>query len=331
MMPPIRRLENWRFSHYCCVPCINERQDGMERYPGLDLTESFLAAAEELNFRRTAERLGIDQSALSRRIRKLEETVGIMLFERTTREVSLTPAGRSFYEASKALVQGYDLSLQAARRIAEGKSGQLRVGYMAFAAVDVMPRVIARFRMANPEVDVSPLYMRTQGQKLALASGELDLGFLIGPFDHSEFQTVRLASDRLHVFMRKDHPLAARAAISPRELAGEDLLLGDMAEWEAYRWRLSEMFSAAGVALRVRQEASSTLALLGLVAAGLGVTIYPAPLSRLLAHGLESRPITDPVFRIETVLAWRRLNRVASLRHFVADAEYVAASLQESH
>ncbi len=292
----------------------------MDSHPGLALTQSFLVAAEELNFRRSAERLGIDQSVLSRRIRKLENALGFALFERTTREVSLTPAGRSLYKDNAALFHGHGKSVEAARRIAEGKTGLLRIGYMAFAAIELMPRAVARFRNLNPDVDVSLRYMRTQGQKLALAEGELDIGFMIGPFDHSDFHSLSLGSEPLQVVMPQGHPLAARSEIPLADLAGEDLLLGEMSEWEAYRWRLSEMFSAAGVPLRVRLEASSTLALLGLVAAGLGITIYPGGITRLLAHGLEARPIADEGFRIETILVWKRMNRAASLRRFVAAA-----------
>lgn len=289
----------------------------MDRHPGLELTQSFLVAAEELSFRRTAERLGIDQSVLSRRIGRLEATLGFQLFERTTREVSLTPAGRSFYETGAPLLAGYDHAVEAARRVAEGKTGLLHVAYMAFAAIELMPRVVKRFRAENPKVDISLRYMRTQGQKLALADGEIDIGFMIGPFDHSDFDCRQLASDPLYVFMPRDHPLSRKAAVAPSDLAGEDLLLGDMAEWEAYRRHLGEMFARADLPIAPRQEASSTMALLGLVAAGFGITVYPRQLVGLTGPAIEARPIADPAFHVETVLARRRLNRSASVRGFI--------------
>ena len=80
------------------------------------------------------------------------------------------------------------------------------------------------------------------------------------------------------------------------------------------------MFSAAGIRLDVRLEASTTLALLGLVAAGLGVTIYPAGIAHLLAQGLQARPFATGAFGIETILVWKRMNRTAGLRRFVAAA-----------
>src|SRR5919199_3131025 len=94
--------------------------------------QSFMAVAEELNFRRAAERLHLDQSALSRRIQKLEAQVGFELFVRSTREVRLTEAGRSFYDDNLATLARLQEAMTRGRRIAEGKTGHLRIGYMAF-------------------------------------------------------------------------------------------------------------------------------------------------------------------------------------------------------
>ena len=291
---------------------------------GLDLTHSFLVLAEELNFRRTAQRLAIDQSALSRRIQKLEQILEFSLFERTTREVSLTAAGRAFYDANAGLLHGFAVSVKEARRISEGKTGSLRIGYMAFAAIDVMPRAVARFRAATPGVDIRLAYMRTQGQKLALSDGSLDLGYMIGPFDHSEFHSLSVDADPLCVVAPAGHPLAKHRAVDPRALAKMPLILGDMAEWEAYRWRLDEMFSGLGVRPVATLEAPDTLALIGLVRAGLGIVIYPSRLQGFLGHEFAVRPIADPRFRMETILVWKRTNRAASVLRYVDIARGIA-------
>lgn len=296
----------------------------MDVSAGLDLTQSFLVLAEELNFRRTAQRLAIDQSALTRRIQRLEQMLGFALFERTTREVSLTPAGRAFYEANAGLLLGFAASVKAARRVAEGKAGILRIAYMAFAALDIMPDAVSRFRAEAPHVDIGLTYMRTQGQKLALTEGQIDLGYMIGPFDHGEFHSLPVASDPLCVVMPADHPLAAHRRIDPAALAGVPIVLGDMAEWEAYRWRLDEMFGAAGVKPSLAMEASNTMALVGLVKAGLGVTVYPGRLATILGPALAARPLADDRFRIATILVWKRNNRTESIRKFVAIARGLA-------
>lgn len=289
----------------------------MDVEAALELTRSFVVVGEELNFRRSAERLNIDQSALTRRIQKLEQILGFLLFERTTREVSLTPAGRSFYEDNAKLLQNYVTSVRSAKLVAEGKIGFVRIGYMAFAATELMPHAVSRFRLEHPDVEVNLRYMRTQGQKLALAHDEIDIGYMIGPFDHSDFHSLLMTADPLYVVMPKKHRLTDLLEVRPSDLANEDLILGDMIEWEAYRWRLNEMFSTAGVPLNLKLEASNTLALIGLVAAGLGVTVYPESLIGFLGRNVEVRPITDSDFRIQTLLVWKRNNRAKSVRHFV--------------
>lgn len=293
----------------------------MEAEAGLELAQSFVIVAEELSFRRGAERLNIDQSALTRRIQKLESILGFALFERTTREVSLTAAGQSFFDENARLLQGYGRAVAAARLLAEGKTGILRIAYMSFAATELMPRAVSQYRQLHPGVAVNLRYIRTQGQKVALAQDDIDIGYMIGPFDHSEFHSVLLATEPLFVVMPRGHRFAALATLTPADLADEPLILGDLNEWEAYRWRLNDMFAAEGIAINVRLEASNTLALLGLVAAGIGVTVYPRSLTGFIGQNVEVRPIVHPAFRVQTVLVWKRTNRSKAVRSFVEVAK----------
>ena len=285
--------------------------------PGLDAVQTFLVLSQELNFRRAAERMNLDQSALTRRIQKLEERLGFRLLDRTTREVALTQAGRRFHDDNLDLLRAYDEAVQSARRIAEGKSGVLRVGYMAFAATELMPSAVARFRRAHPHVEVRLRYIRTQGQKVAIANDEIDVGYMIGPFEHPDMRSLQLSSEPLYVVTPRNHALLQRSRIEPADLADQDIILGDMKEWDEYRWRLNDMFSGAGIALRVTLEASNTLALTGLVAAGLGVTILPESLIGFLGRSVEVRQIMHPGFRSDTILVWRRGAVAPQVKSFI--------------
>jgi DNA-binding transcriptional LysR family regulator len=292
----------------------------------INLVQSFVIVAEELSFRRSAERLCMDRSALTRRIQKLEHLLGFPLLERTTREVSLTPAGRAFYETNAQLLQGYASAVESARQVAHGKTGILRVGYMAFAATELMPRAVAAFQIAHPHVAVKLHYIRTQGQKIALTNDEIDIGYMIGPFDHSEFHSAPLSQEKLYAVMPRGHRLAEKTTVAPTDLAGHDFVFGDMVEWEAYRWRITEMFSGEGVPLNIALEAPDTLALAGLVAAGLGVTVCPESLIGLFGGTMEARVISHPNFRIQTILVWRRNKRTTPLRNFVEVTKGLSAS-----
>lgn len=295
----------------------------MKNLPGLENVQTFLALAQDLNFRRTAERLHLDQSALSRRIQKLEQGLGFRLLDRTTREVSLTQAGQRFYQDNAEVMRGYDEAIRAARSVAEGKSGLLRVAYMAFAATELMPSAMLRFRQAHPHVEVRLEYIRTQGQKIALANGDVDIGYMIGPFEHPDFHALLLSSEPLYVVTPRSHPLLLRPTIVPADLAGQPVILGNMREWEEYRWRLNDLFSAEGIALDVALEASNTLALNGLVAAGLGITIYPESLIGFLGRNVEVRQVMHPSFRSRTVLVWKRSNRSPQIQAFVQVAKQI--------
>jgi LysR family transcriptional regulator, benzoate and cis,cis-muconate-responsive activator of ben and cat genes len=286
----------------------------------IELAQSFVVVAEELSFRRGAERLNIDQSALTRRIQKLEQQLGFKVLERTTREVALTPAGRSFYEANHELLQEYARAVSAARLVAEGKAGELRLAYMSFAATVQMPLLVSRYRALYPHVALNLRYIRTQGQKLALAGNEIDLGLMIGPFDHPDFETLTIANEPLYLVAPREHPLTRADKLGPHDLAEHDFILGDMNEWDAYRWRLADIFSSEGLVMKVALEASNPMALLGLVAAGLGITIYPESLVGFVGENVSLRPIDDPRFRLETALVWKRANVSKAVRAFVATA-----------
>ena len=289
----------------------------MGQFEGLDLLESFVVVAEELNFRRSAERLHLDQSALSRRIQKLEHLLGFPLLERTTREVALTQAGRNFYNDNKGVLGVYAKSVEVAQAISRGHSGVLTIAYMAFAAVELMPRAVALYRQLRPHVAVNLQYVRTQGQKILLANGEIDVGYLLGPLDHDDFESIRLVSDRLCVVSPQNHPINRVRVLTAKDVATHPLVLGDMAEWEFYRWRLNELFGRGGTVLNVAFQASNTLAILGLVRAGLGVTILPESLVPTLHAGLRARPIDQDHYVIDTLIAWRKKDVSTLVRDFI--------------
>lgn len=288
---------------------------------GIDLVSSFIIVAQELSFRRSAEILNVDRSALTRRIKKLEEFNGFALFERTTREVSLTPAGLEFYERSVKLLQNYAQSVDAARRISEGKTGRLRIAYMAFAAPKFMPLAVSRFQREHPDIDLSLQYIATQRQKVAIAHNEIDVGYLIGPFDHSDFACRLVKSEPLYLVMPHNHPLSRKFEITPEDICEHDLVLGDLAEWEFYRWRLTEIFASHGLRFKIKHEASNTLALGGLVAAGLGITVFPESLAQTLGESIAIQKIEHHDFKVDTMLVWNRLNRSRTLRDFVEIAD----------
>lgn len=297
----------------------------MSQAPNFRDIEAFNAVAVELSFRRAAERLSLDQSALSRRIRNLEQMLGYQLIRRTTREVSLTSAGEVFHERTRLIGGEIERAAHAARIAAEGKRGQLRIGYMSFAAIEWMPKIVAAFTKEYPDIDLELRYIRTQGQKIELARNSIDLGFMLGPFQHPQFESVKIDEDALVALLPVDHRLSTRPGVLLEDIARYPMVLGSMAEWEFFRMLVMDVFAQAGHQVNIKFEASNAMGILGLVGSGLGVSVYAQAIERFQPRTVMIRPIVDCRTRVETLLAWNRAYRNPALTNFVAIARRMVA------
>lgn len=286
--------------------------------------DAFRMVAIELNFRRAAERLAVDQSALSRRIRQLEDNLGYQLVRRTTREVSLTAAGEVFYERTRLISSEIEAAVQAGRIAAEGKKGILRVGYMSFAAIDLMPRVVREFTRRYPDIELDLRYIRTQGQKIELSRNNIDLGFMLGPFRHPQIETLHMREEDYVAILPVDHRLSTRPSVTLAEIANSPLVLGNMEQWETFRIMIDDLFTRGGHTIDIRYEASNALGILGLVGNGLGLSVYAEGITRFQPRKIVTKPISDCDARISTVLAWNRSYKTPALMNFVAVADEIA-------
>ena len=286
--------------------CIARGRGGLPARPDFDHVVGFLAVAEELNFRRAAERLAIDQSSLSRRVKALERRLGFPLLYRTTHAVSLTEAGDAFYAANRNLLADLDAAVERAASVARGASGRLRVGYMTFAAAELMPEAARRFRALRPQAELELRYLPTLAQKLSLARGDIDVALMLGPLEHADFATLTLTAAPLTVFFAESHPFAALENLTLADVAREPAIVGHREAWNFYRERIDEAFALSGFSLRVAFEAPDLVGILGLVRAGLGVTVLPRTMRRFRPAGVAAHDINGDATRILTLAAWRR-------------------------
>ena len=280
--------------------------------------KSFHMLAECLSYGRAAANLNIDQTTLSRRIIKLEEAIGFKLFVRGKGQILLTSSGNRFYDQTRKIVQDYTKSVIDAKLLSSFNSSNLRVGYMAFAAMEIAPKHIANFQKKYPETVVKLSYLNSQNQLAALENEEIDVGYIIGPIKNKNFVEVNAAKERLVVVCAKDHNFQTLKEIPPKSLSNERLILGDLVEWNIFRWRLEDMFEKHGVNLAVSLEATSTLAILGLVSAGLGLTVYPESITSFIKNeDLIARPLQGDNFAIETSVICQKNHRRAAVDQFM--------------
>jgi DNA-binding transcriptional LysR family regulator len=284
----------------------------------------FVAVAEELNFRRAAERLHLAQPSLSTQIRVLEEDVGVQLLERDSHKVELTPAGRSFLEGCRRLLQDADNYTRTARRIARGESVPVSIGFVPSLAHGLLPSVLRLFRQRFPDVQLLLSEMDSTAQVEQIASNRIDLG-LIGlglPKDIPELEIVVVAEERLVAAIPQDHPLAdkLRKSISLKTLADERFLLGSRVNAPVFNPWIIVLCQQAGFQPHVVQESGQPMTVLNYVAAGLGVTILPEQFSQLVTAGVCLLPLARPTPGYRYCAARMRNNRNPVLAHFIGIA-----------
>ncbi|MEW9553265.1 LysR family transcriptional regulator [Nonomuraea sp. NPDC050783] len=278
-----------------------------------------VALAEELNFGRAALREGVRQPPFSQQIAKLEEELGVRLFERTTRQVCLTPAGEAFVAHARTSLAHAELAAESARRAGRGEAGRLAVGFVGSATNLTLPRVLRRFRARYPGVQVELRELTTAQQAEELRQGLLDVGLLHAPLagPAAEMLSTRtVARELLLAALPSGHPLSARTPLPVAALAGEPFVMFPRRYGPALHDRITAVARAAGFEPRVVQEAVQMQTIVGLVAAGIGVAIVPESVARLRRGDVVFRPLA-PATRVVTLdVTWRTGDPNPIVRNF---------------
>lgn len=244
----------------------------------------FLAVAEELNFRRAAEREHLAQSALSAQIRRLEAQLGTPLFHRTTRKVELTPAGREVLPAVQQIVAGCDRLPDLARGAARRHARVLRVGLSA-AAIDLTTAVFAAFETAHPAVRIEAQPAPFDDPSAGLASGSVDVALIWGPIDETGLDVRVLRREPRGVLLPAAHRLASRTSVHAADLLAETWTDAPARDpvWRDF-WLLGAQRN--GTEIRLGQVAHSFDGLIELAATGQSISLVPLGVvaGRLPAH-----------------------------------------------
>jgi DNA-binding transcriptional LysR family regulator len=252
----------------------------------------FIAVAEELHFRRAAARLHISQPPLSQQIARLEGELGVRLLNRTRRRVELTAAGEAFLRDARAMLEELDVAVSTVRRIDAGQAGVLRVNFVGSALLSIVPGIVTRFRRRRPAVELELRERSTLEQLRALASGIVDVGLVRPPIDPDEaLWTEVVMRERTVAAIPVGHPLARLQRVSLRRLAAEPLVLFPREQAPGFHDLLTGRLAATGTSPRVVQYAPEMLTIIGLVAAGIGVSPVPASVAGLGLEGVTYRPL----------------------------------------
>jgi len=257
----------------------------------------FIAVAEELHFGRAAQLLGISQPPLSQQIQALEQEVGARLFERTNRWVELSEAGRLFLVEARLALAQVDKAADVARRAQLGELGELKIGFTASAPfTSGIPQAIFAFRQAFPAVHLALQEMSSKEVAERLEEQSMQVGIMRPLPLPDSLVAVELLREPLVAIIRSDHPLAAGSekGLYLSELAAEPFVFFPRTYGSGLYAQLLSLTREAGFSPLFTQEAGEAMTIIGLVAAGLGVTVLPASYQRMRIEGVVYRTLLDP-------------------------------------
>ena len=269
----------------------------------------FIAVAEELHFGRAAQALGISQPPLSQQIQALEQEVGARLFERTNRRVELSEAGRLFLAEARLVLAQVDKAADVARRAQLGQLGELKIGFTSSAPFNSsIPQAIFAFRQAFPAVHLALQEMSSKEVAEALVDESVQVG-IMRPLPLPEsLVAVELFREPLVAIIRADHPLAvgSEEGLQLSALAAEPFVFFPRSYGSGLYAQLINLARQAGFSPLITQEAGEAMTIIGLVAAGLGVTVLPASYQRMRIDGVVYRTLLDAEANTAVWLVQRR-------------------------
>ncbi|MEA2280298.1 MAG: hypothetical protein QOK21_905 [Solirubrobacteraceae bacterium] len=273
----------------------------------------FVAVAEELHFRRAAERLHMSQPPLSQQIRALEDELGVTLLERTQRRVALTAAGAAYYERAREILDAVEDASRLVKRVNRGEVGRLAVGFVGSAMYSLVPEALGAFAARYGDVDLHLRELTTAAQLRQLESGQIDVGFIRPASERPGLAFETVEREPVVVALPERHPLAQGRALALEQLAGETLVLLGREDSPGVR------DSLAGATELVRgdvQEVREMQTVIALVRAGVGISLVPGSVRALAREGVVYRELPADGPTVELAMAWRAGDRSPVLAAF---------------
>jgi DNA-binding transcriptional LysR family regulator len=262
-----------------------------------------VAVADELNFTRAAERLGVSQQVLSEQIRRLEVELGLQVFDRTTRQVRVTSHGRQILDEARAVVGAADALRDRARRLASAQAGVVRLGYSRSTAFDTAPLVSA-VTEARPELRVEVREVPSRQLPHAVRDGEVDVALSRWADDTDQLFAHTLRRLRSGVILRAGDALAGRAEVALGDLAGRSLVMHPREDAPARHDATLAACAEAGVEPEIVTSRLPFDPLFTDVAEGRGVQIASESIRGALPAGLTWVPLASGVLEQRVDLLW---------------------------
>lgn len=286
----------------------------------------FLAAAEEENLRRAAERLHIVQPALSKQIAQLEVELGCALFTRAKQRIALTASGRLFMADARRILGDLEAARERLQQAAAGHLGTLNIGFRETAARSpLVSRSISEFRSGHPNVELRLNQLNSPAQCTALRNGELDAGFIyLSPEHDHGLEHLPIAADRFLLALHRTNPLARKKQLFLRDLINQPFIWLARSRNAYYSDALLRDCHSHDFSPKVIQEADSDATALNLVAVGMGISFVVAAVSPL--PDVVLKPVTELDHSLTLALAWNGAMQAPLIANFVETVRQIVTA-----
>lgn len=238
--------------------------------------EMFLAVAENRSFTRASQQLHVAQSAISRKVKLLEEELGVALFKRVNKKVFITPAGETLLRYTRKVFRDLKNAALEVSEIGQLRRGRVKIGAGLIACNYLLPPVLERFKERYPGVDLEVITGSTERLLDLLRNNELDLGLFTLPVESPDLQVIPLCSEEMVVVTSPKHPvLSQRRTLAAAEIERYPLI--PFQEGTYTRRLLNRFFHEVGIRPHITMEAENVATIKPLVKINLGISILPLP------------------------------------------------------
>lgn len=297
----------------------------------LNHLKTFVVLAEELHFRRAAERLHITQPPLSQRLSQLENLLGVQLLKRTTRSVELTDAGKVFLEGARDVLKRLEaLDLQT-KLASTGNAGRLRIGFVPSAAFIFLPKVLRRYKALHPMVDIhleEMSYLRILDQ---LKTHTIDIALLRTSTREKAINNHVAMREALIVAIPRSHPLADARQVRVKDLHQQDFIAFSGHDSPYFSDKIADILSGSRVQPKIVQY-SLLPTILSFVEADIGMAIVPESASRIANPNVIYKKLRglNAGDEVELTAAWHKSNSSILVTRFVDTIKEVSGGYSES-
>ncbi|KTW16622.1 LysR family transcriptional regulator [Sphingomonas sanguinis] len=287
-----------------------------------------LTVAQHLNFRHAAQALGTSQSSVSARIRMLEEELGILLFERNTRGVRLTEAGRLFVERIAAGIDQLDHAVKTAGMTAAGECGRLRIGVHGLIAGSFLDNLLAGYRKIHPGIAIEMIEATARDAVVQVRACKIDVAFVVGAFELPDCHSRPIWTEALMVALPVDHRLAEQPTVTWDDLAAEQFLVRHVGTGPQVHDHIVLRLAGRWSQPAIRRFEVERGTLLSMVAQGFGVTLVGEASGLFPTAGVALLSIADEPGPIVFSAVWSPHNRSAALQNLFALASEMSRATQ---